>query len=176
MTSAVVHARRVLPSSAEPSSPQHAEREPRSTDTAASGARPAFSLDLNEDQLEIQAWVHDFAEGVIRPAAHEWDEREETPWPIIEEAARVGLYSLDFVANAFGDASGVLLPVVMEEVAWGDAGIGLALFGTGLAVAGIMANATAEQAGEWLPRCFVGSNGKINLAAFGVTEPDAAPT
>ena len=91
---------------------------------------------MNEDQLQIQAWVHDFAERVIRPAAHEWDEREETPWPIIEEAARVGLYSLDFVANAFGDPSGVLMPVVMEEVAWGDAGIGLALFGTGLAVAG----------------------------------------
>ena len=38
-----------------------------------------FSLDLNEDQLQLQKWVHDFAENVIRPAAHEWDEREETP-------------------------------------------------------------------------------------------------
>ena len=56
-----------------------------------------FSLDLNEDQLQIQKWVHDFAEDVIRPAAHEWDEREETPWPIIEEAAKIGLYSLEFV-------------------------------------------------------------------------------
>ena len=63
---------------------------------------PEFSLDLNEDQLQIQKWVHDFAETVIRPAAHEWDEREETPWPIIEEAARIGLYSLDFMANMFG--------------------------------------------------------------------------
>ena len=56
-----------------------------------------FSLDLNEDQLQIQKWVHDFAEDVIRPAAHEWDEREETPWPIIEEAAKIGLYSMEFV-------------------------------------------------------------------------------
>jgi alkylation response protein AidB-like acyl-CoA dehydrogenase len=134
---------------------------------------PGFSLDLNEEQLQIRDWVHDFAANVIRPAGREWDEREETPWPIIEEAAQVGLYSLDFVAHAFGDPAGVLLPVVMEEVAWGDAGIGLAIFGTGLAVAGIMASATPEQAGEWLPRCFEGENGKINLAAFGVTEPDA---
>jgi alkylation response protein AidB-like acyl-CoA dehydrogenase len=132
-----------------------------------------FSLELTDEQLEIQRWVHGFAEDVMRPAAHEWDEREETPWPIIEEAARVGLYSLDFVANAFGDPSGVLLPVVMEEVAWGDAGIGLAIFGTGLAVAGIMANGTPEQIGEWLPRCFEGDNGKLNLAAFGVSEADA---
>ncbi|MGQ0804163.1 MAG: acyl-CoA dehydrogenase family protein [Actinomycetota bacterium] len=128
---------------------------------------------MSDDQAQIQTWVHDFAAKVMRPAAHEWDEREETPWPIIEEAARVGLYSLDFVANAFGDPSGVLMPVVMEEVAWGDAGIGLAIFGTGLAVAGIMASGTSEQVGEWLPLCFEGENGKVNLAAFGVSEPDA---
>ena len=65
-----------------------------------------FSLDLNEDQLQIQKWVHDFAEDVIRPAAHEWDEREETPWPIIEEAAKIGLYSMEFVANAVADPTG----------------------------------------------------------------------
>lgn len=26
-----------------------------------------YSLDLNEDQLTIQKWVHDFAESVVRP-------------------------------------------------------------------------------------------------------------
>ena len=35
-----------------------------------------FSLALNEDQLQIQKWVHDFAESVVRPAAEEWDEKE----------------------------------------------------------------------------------------------------
>jgi len=49
-----------------------------------------FSMELNEDQIQIQKWVHDFAETVVRPAAHEWDEREETPWPIIKEAANIG--------------------------------------------------------------------------------------
>ena len=58
-----------------------------------------FSMDLNEDQLQIQKWVHDFAENVVRPAAAEWDEQEETPWPIIEEAAKIGLYSWEFVAQ-----------------------------------------------------------------------------
>jgi alkylation response protein AidB-like acyl-CoA dehydrogenase len=147
--------------------------EPRSTVAATQQDAAEFSLALNADQLQIQAWVHDFAARVIRPAAHEWDEREETPWPIIEEAARVGLYSLDFVANAFSDPSGVLMPVVLEEIAWGDAGIGLAIFGSALAVAGIMANGSPAQIGEWLPLCFEGDNGKVNLAAFGVTEPDA---
>ena len=148
--------------------PAHVTRSPE-----VAAPDTGFSLALDDEHLQIRQWVHDFAAGVIRPAAHEWDEREETPWPIIEEAARVGLYSLDFVANAFGDPSGVLMPVVMEEIAWGDAGIGLAIFGTGLAVAGIMANGTPEQIGEWLPLCFEGDGGKVNLAAFGVSEPDA---
>ena len=68
-----------------------------------------FSMELNEDQLQVVKWVHDFAENVVRPAAHEWDEREETPWPIIEEAAKIGLYSFDFVANCYADPTGLLL-------------------------------------------------------------------
>jgi alkylation response protein AidB-like acyl-CoA dehydrogenase len=131
-----------------------------------------FSLELNEDQLQIQKWVHDFAETRVRPAAHEWDEREETPWPLIEEAAQIGLYSLEFIANAFADPTGITIPAVMEEMFWGDAGIGLAIFGSVLGVAGIMANGTPEQVAEWLPRCF-GTPDKIQLAAFGVSEPDA---
>jgi len=133
---------------------------------------PEFSLDLNEDQLQIEKWVHDFAETVVRPAAHEWDEREETPWPIIQEAANIGLYSLDFVANMFGDPTGQLLPIVSEELAWGDAGIAMSIFGTTLGVAGIFANGTPEQVAEWMPQCF-GTPEKIQLAAFGVSEPDA---
>jgi acyl-CoA dehydrogenase len=131
-----------------------------------------YSLELSEDQVQIQKWVHDFAETVVRPAAHEWDEREETPWPIIEEAAKIGLYSLDFVSQCFLDPTGLLLPLVQEEMAWGDAGINLAIFGTTLAVAGIYANGTDEQIGEFLPQCF-GTPDDIKLAAFGVSEPDA---
>jgi alkylation response protein AidB-like acyl-CoA dehydrogenase len=131
-----------------------------------------FSLELNEDQLQIQKWVHDFAENVIRPAAHEWDEREETPWPIIEEAAKVGLYSLEFFANATSDPAGLMLALALEELAWGDAGIGLAIVGSTLALTGIMANGTPEQWGEWLPQCF-GTPEKVALGAFAVSEPDA---
>src|SRR3546814_14690465 len=90
-----------------------------------------FSLELNDDQKQIQSWVHDFAEQVIRPAGEEWDEREETPWPIIQEAAKIGLYSMDFMANALmGDPTGLTMPVAMEELFWGDAGIALSIFGS----------------------------------------------
>jgi alkylation response protein AidB-like acyl-CoA dehydrogenase len=131
-----------------------------------------FSLELNEDQLQIQKWVHDFAEDVVRPAAHEWDEREETPWPIIEEAANVGLYSWEFVANAFSDPTGLTFAIAMEEMAWGDAGIGLSIFGTTLGVSGIVGSGTPEQIAEWVPQCF-GTPDDIHIAAFAVSEPDA---
>ncbi len=131
-----------------------------------------FSLDLDEDTLQIQSWVHDFAANVMRPAAHEWDEREETPWPIIEEAARIGLYSFDFIAQAFAEPSGLMMPVALEELSWGDAGIGMAILGSTLGLAGIASNGTTEQLMEWGPQCY-GTPEKIQLAAFAVSEPDA---
>jgi acyl-CoA dehydrogenase len=131
-----------------------------------------FSLDLNEDQIQLQKWVHDFAEDVVRPVAGEWDRKEETPWPVIEEAAKIGLYSFDFFANAFADDTGLTIPVVMEELFWGDAGIGLSIVGSVLGVAGIMANGTPEQVGEWVPQCF-GTPDKVMMGAFCVSEPDA---
>ena len=132
-----------------------------------------FSLELNEDQLQIQKWIHDFAENVVRPAAHEWDEKEEFPWPIVEEAAEIGLYSMDFMANALlADPTGLTLPVALEELFWGDAGIGLSIFGSGLAAAGIAGNGTPEQLLEWVPQCY-GTPEKIALGAFCVSEPDA---
>ncbi|MDQ1532658.1 MAG: acyl-CoA dehydrogenase [Actinomycetota bacterium] len=131
-----------------------------------------FSLDLNDDQLQLQKWVHDFASDVVRPAAAEWDEREETPWPIIQEAANIGLYSMDFIANAFGDPTGITFPMISEELCWGDAGIALAIFGTTLGVSGIVGNGTPEQVAEWLPECF-GTPEDLHVAAFAVSEPDA---
>jgi acyl-CoA dehydrogenase len=142
-------------------------------DAGALFAMTEFSLTLNEDQQQIQKWVHDFAEGVVRPAAHEWDEREEFPWPIVEEAAKIGLYSFDFFAQAqLGDPTGLTLPLALEELFWGDAGIGLSIFGSGLAAAGIASSGTPEQAIEWVPQCF-GTADKIQLGAFCVSEPDA---
>jgi acyl-CoA dehydrogenase len=131
-----------------------------------------FSLELNEDQQQIQQWVHDFAADVIRPAGPEWDEREETPWPIIEEAAKIGLYSAEFVASAIKDPTGLTFPVVSEELCWGDAGITLAILGTTLGVSAIAGNGTPEQVFEWVPQCF-GTPDDIHMAAFAVSEADA---
>src|SRR6476620_8102969 len=130
------------------------------------------SFELGQDHLDLRAWVHDFAAEVILPAASEWDEREEFPWPVLEEAAKIGIYSVDFIAAQAFDETGLGFPITMEELFWGDAGIGLSIVGTSLAAAGVRANGTDEQVGEWLPQMY-GSPGDLKLGAFCSSEPDA---
>lgn len=131
-----------------------------------------FTMELNDEQKEVRDWLHGFAADVIRPAAAEWDEREETPWPVIQEAAKVGIYSLDFYAQQYFDPTGLGIPMAMEELFWGDAGIALSIVGTGLAAVGVLANGTEEQIGTWIPQMY-GDAGDVKVAAFCSSEPDA---
>ena len=131
-----------------------------------------FSLDLSDDQRDVRDWVHGFAEGVVRPAASEWDEREETPWPVIQEAAKIGLYGFEALAQFHADPSGITMPIVNEELFWGDAGIGMAIMGTSLAVAAIFGSGTPEQMMEWVPQCY-GSPDDVKVGAFCASEPNA---
>ena len=139
---------------------------------APADGQATFSLRLSQDQKDIRDWVHGFAADVVRPAAHEWDEREETPWPIIQEAAKIGLYGFEGVAQFFADPTGLSLPIVNEELFWGDAGIGMSIMGTTLAVAAIFGQGTNEQIGEWIPRCY-GTPEEVKVAAFCASEPNA---
>src|ERR1700760_866869 len=132
----------------------------------------SFSLDLSDEVVQVRDWVHEFAVDVVRPAAAEWDEREETPWPIIQEAAKVGLYSMELFATQTVEPSGLGILTVFEELFWGDAGIALSILGTGLAAASLSANGTPEQLGEWLPQMF-GTPDEPLVASFCSSEPAA---
>ncbi|MBW8059264.1 MAG: acyl-CoA dehydrogenase [Solirubrobacterales bacterium] len=146
--------------------------EATGSDGAPSEGEPKFTLELNQDQKDIREWVHGFAEKVVRPAAEEWDEREETPWPVIQEAAKIGLYGFEALGQFWADETGLTLPIANEELFWGDAGIGMAIMGTALPVAAIFGQGTTEQMGEWIPQCF-GTADEPKVAAFCSSEPDA---
>jgi alkylation response protein AidB-like acyl-CoA dehydrogenase len=134
---------------------------------------PEFSLALNDDQVTLQKWIHEFAVDVIRPNAEEWDEKEEFPWPIVKQAAEIGLYGWEFMAEVMmNDPTGISIVMSIEEIFWGDAGIGMALMGSGLAAAGIAASGTPEQLMEWVPQCY-GSADDVQVGAFCASEPDA---
>src|SRR2546422_4663337 len=131
-----------------------------------------ISFELSDEQKEIRDWVHSFAEKEIRPVAHEYDESEEFPWPIVKKAAEVGLYGTEFLQQTYGDGTGIMPALVAEELTWGCAGIALAIQGTGLPVAAIFNQGTPEQIGTWIPACY-GTVKEPVVGAFCATEANA---
>src|SRR5918999_5526345 len=127
---------------------------------------------LTEEHLELKKWAHEFAEKEIRPAAAEYDETEEFPWPVIKKAAEAGLYGLDIYLQSQQDGTGLMLPIITEELTWGCAGIGLAILGSGLPLSALAAVGTQEQLFEWAPKMF-GTPDDPKVGAFAVTEPQA---
>jgi alkylation response protein AidB-like acyl-CoA dehydrogenase len=129
-------------------------------------------VDLTDDQLTVLNWLREFCTDEIRPAGAKYHELEETPWDILKKAAECGIYSPDFLQQLFMDPTGKTAALGIEELFHADAGIALAIFGTGLPAMAIIANGTDEQSKEWLPKCF-GTPEKPELAAFCCSEPEA---
>src|SRR5438105_3154112 len=132
-----------------------------------------MDFQLSEDHLSIQKWVHEFAEGEIRPVAAEYDESEEFPWPVLKKAAEVGLYGLEFyMETVAGDPTGLMFPICLEETCWGCAGISLGIWGSGLPLATLAYSGTQEQLTTWAPHMF-GTPDDPKIGALCVTEPNA---
>ena len=74
--------------------------------------------------------------------------------------------------NAIGDPTGLTLPVAVEELFWGDAGIGMAIMGSSSRPPASPASARPSRSMEWVPQCY-GTADKVQLGAFCVSEPDA---
>src|SRR5437588_12394444 len=129
-----------------------------------------FDLELTDEQQRLRAKCHTFAREVIRPVAAEYDRRQELPWPVLEEAARQGLYEWQLYAGLSSDPTGLSLALVMEELFWGCAGIGLTIVLPALALAALRQAATDEQLAQWAPECF-GTPGHSKPAARAVTRP-----
>jgi hypothetical protein len=92
--------------------------------------------------------------------------------PFLQEAATIGLHSLDFFAARLFEESGLGSVTAVEELFWGDAGIGLSLVGSTLAAVAVVANGTPGQTGEWRPQMF-GTPGEVKLGAFCSSGPGA---
>jgi acyl-CoA dehydrogenase len=128
---------------------------------------------LTEDQITTKKWAHEFAENEIRPVASQYDETEDFPWPVVKKAADIGLYGLEFYTEMVGgDPSGITLPMVLEELCWGCAGIGLAIIGTGLPLSALASSGTPDQLFTWAPHMF-GTPEDPKVGSFCVTEPNA---
>ena len=90
---------------------------------------------------------------------------------MLEAAAQEGFYNPLFYRDLIGDPTGMSLPLFMEELFWGCAGIGLAIVMPALALSAMAQAATPEQLLKWAPECF-GEPGDLKLAALCVSEPE----
>ena len=131
----------------------------------------SFSLALTPAQLDLVERTHAFARDVVRPAAAHHDQAQAFPWEILEQAAREGFYNPLFYRDLIGDPTGLSLPLFMEELFWGCAGIGLSIVMPALALSAIAQAATPAQLLRWAPECF-GEPGALKLAALAISEPE----
>src|SRR3954454_3724902 len=127
---------------------------------------------LSDDTLEFQRHVHRFAEEVIRPAAAEYDRKQQVPWDVIREARAWGLHGIELIQSLATDSEGLRSVIYAEEMHWGCAGIALAIQASSLAAAGIASSGTPEQIARWVPECF-GLGDEIKSGAYAVTEAGA---
>ena len=122
---------------------------------------------LTDEERMIQQVAHDFAEKEIRPNAAYFDEHEEFPREIVGKANEIGL-----ATGIFGSGGAMAGVLIAEELAWGCAGIALAIAASGLAGAAILGIGTPEQQEKFLPMAF-GQGKDVKLGAMGLTEPEA---
>lgn len=126
---------------------------------------------LTEEQRELQALAHEFAERELRPIALEWDEREDFPRELLGKAARLGLTSHAIPAEyGGGGVSAVTSSLIAEELSWGCAGLSAPIGATMFLVRPLLSAATEEQRQRWLTRL---ASEEGCLAAIAFTEPGA---
>jgi alkylation response protein AidB-like acyl-CoA dehydrogenase len=130
-----------------------------------------MTLRLTEEQLEIRALAREFASGEIRPHASAWDANRELDPGIFAKMGELGFLGMR-IPEAFGglelDLTTYLL--VLEELAWGDASVALAVsIHSGPVASLLLQHGTEEQKTRYLPAM---AGGDI-LGAFALSEGGA---
>ena len=106
-----------------------------------------------QDQLEIQALAHEFAESELRSASAQWDGARDLYEAIFGKLAELGFLGM-LIPEQYGgldfDLGTYLL--VLEELAWGDASVALSVAIHNGPVAGLLRwHGSDEQKQHWLP-------------------------
>ena len=126
---------------------------------------------LTPEQEEIKGLAHEFAEREIRPVAAHYDETEEFPWPVLKKAHEVGLTPVASMPEVYGGGGLDMISnmLIAEELHWGCAGIAVAITGTGLAAAAVLAMGNEAQKKKWIGE-FCSAKSPV-VGAMGLTEP-----
>jgi alkylation response protein AidB-like acyl-CoA dehydrogenase len=134
-------------------------------------AAEGISFRLTEEQRELRALAHEFAERELRPIAPEWDARDDFPPDLLARAARLGLTSYAIPRDyGGGGVDEITAALLAEELSWGCAGLAATIQATMFPVRPLLFAGTEEQRDRYLPR--LASPDGV-LAAIAFTEPGA---
>ena len=132
---------------------------------------PGISFTLTDEQRELRALAHEFAERELRSIAAEWDEREDFPPKLLAKAARLGLTSYAIPAeHGGGGVDHVTAAIVCEELAWGCAALAATITATMFPVRPLVGFGTSAQQSRYLPWL---ASEEGTLAAIAFTEAHA---
>jgi alkylation response protein AidB-like acyl-CoA dehydrogenase len=117
-----------------------------------------YSFDPTEEQQMLIDAVHKFAVTDLRAAAHEAEESRELPKKLIGKGWELGLLqaSIPESYGGFGERSAVTGVLAVEEMAFGDLALSLAVLAPGLFATPILLTGTEEQKKEYLPKVIAG--------------------
>ncbi|MGD8398650.1 MAG: acyl-CoA dehydrogenase family protein [Anaerolineae bacterium] len=132
-----------------------------------------IGFELSEEQEQMRQLAHQFAAKEIRPVAAAYDQSEETPWPVLQKAAQIGLLSYHYPEMYGGGGVESVLTgcLVAEELSWGCLGIATAILGCGLAAIPLLLAGTEEQKARYMP--WFCDERNVKAGAFALTEPEA---
>ncbi|MDX6636740.1 MAG: short-chain 2-methylacyl-CoA dehydrogenase [Solirubrobacterales bacterium] len=127
---------------------------------------------LSDEQRLLRDTVRDFARQEVAPVAAELDRTKAFPYEIVAKLGELGLMGIPFPEEYGGGGADTLsYALAVEELARIDSSVCITLAAhTSLGTMPIYLWGTEEQKSEWLPELCAGRR----LAAFGLTEPEAA--
>jgi short/branched chain acyl-CoA dehydrogenase len=129
------------------------------------------NYELDDEQELLRRTVREFAESRVAPIAEEIDREERFPYELVAEMAELGLMGIP-IDEEYGGAGAdtVSYAIAIEELTRIDSSVAITVAAhTSLGTMPIYLFGSEEQKQEWLPRLASGEN----LAAFGLTEPNA---
>ena len=144
--------------------------------TRLEGARPEkgsdyFDLTPDDDQKMIIETVDEFAEEILRPAAHDADAAATYPKELIAKAAELGVTAINIPEDFDGIAahrSTITNALVAEALAYGDMGLALPILAPGGVAAALTHWGSADQQATYLTE-FAGEN--VPQACLAIAEP-----
>ncbi|MGH3554588.1 MAG: acyl-CoA dehydrogenase family protein [Mycobacterium sp.] len=136
----------------------------------ASG-RDYFDLTPDDDQKLIIETVDQFAEEILRPAAHDADAAATYPPDLIAKAGELGITAVNVPEDFDGIAaqrSAVTNVLVAEALAYGDMGLALPILAPGGVASALTHWGSADQQATYLKE-FAGEN--VPQACLAIAEP-----